>query len=1329
MEVGEEAYAFPLAHIERMCDLAPEDIVQVEGRQHFWHEGQHVGLVAASQLLNRPASQSSGETLKVVVIRERDAVYGVAVERFIGERTLVVLPLDERLGKVQDISAGALLDDGSVVLIVDVEDMLRSVDKLLNTGRLERKQELAELLQTLQVGCGAIHEGARATVRADDASQDAIVVCIERLLQARTCGGMIADIELSGDVCAIVPSRTSPALPRSPSTRARASTRMDLPAPVSPVSTVIPVPNSTSTWSTMAKFLTWRLVSIGLVCVLRVRHALATVATPMQLRAQDLVVVVARWVDQADALLCVTHQQPIFRQQFADRVAIDGNLRLGVGALHNLHLNLHGRGHYDRSIAERVRADWHQHDCIKRGFDDRAAAAQRVGGRTGRRCDDQPVAGMRVYQPAADACFEIHHAETHLRDGDGPQRMVEHTVYGECRPDPEALNLRGAVFQSFDGAGVVTNEAYDFKGNLLRSTRRLAADYRTIPDWSGDVLLDEEAFAGEIAYDALNRPIALTMPDTSIVRPGFNEAGLLQRLDVKLPAQADDGDASWNAFVTDIAYNARGQRTVLRYGNGVATRYRYDAETFRLVTLYTRRHESFSADCGGPPPPPRYPAPETAPQGQPCGLQNLHYTYDPVGNLTHVRDSAQQTLFFRNHRVEPTAEFTYDAVYRLIEASGREHLGQSGMGVPLPPVPSSPSDAPRVNLQHPGDGNAMGRYVQRYVYDQVGNLLQMIHRGTDPGHPGWTRGYEYSEPNPLDPGKPSNRLSATSVGLQPRSGYEHDAHGNITAMPHLSLMAWDHRDRLSATTRQVVNGDGLPETTYYTYDAGGQRVRKVTVEALTPEQAAAGMQPRRKAQTISLNGFETCREYAGDGVNVIFERDTLHVMDDQQRIAMVESRTSRNEPMTHRLVRYQLGNHLGSACLELDADARIISYEEYFPYGSTSYQAMAANIETPKRYRFTGKERDSETGFNYHARRYYAPWLGRWTSADPAQTRGQMSYGLNSYDYAAGSPTGLTDDSGLDADSPSIDLEDVIAAESRQAAFDAGKDMQQEYGNKRLLGAEGKAKTRLSSEQGRKTMQKLQENLAEGSKLNRYPGASRRLVPEVNIKEGVIRAAGGNPKPGGRNPDLVVTKSEMPGKDAPKEWRSLEGKGTDVLEKKTYDVKVGGDYVRDKPGFRAQTGLDVKEVRPFSKTTLDLGPTAKQAKVLPPVSPSTGSKLGKLAKKGAKVIPFVGMGAGAYAMYDALEKGDYGTAALEAVGFVPVLGDYVDLLRLSTDVGSEIGSGAYDLLHPGRGALNKIGGRWVRVKEAGIEGFFEIRDDESGEILKVTRNPWKYRSL
>ncbi len=136
--VGGEAYAFPLAHIERTLEVDAEQIVQIEGRQHFWHEGRHIGLVAASQLLNRPAGQDEQARLPVVVIRERERLYGVAVERLVGERVLVVMPLDARLGKVQDISSGALLDDGSVVLIVDVEDLLRSLEKLLSSGRLER---------------------------------------------------------------------------------------------------------------------------------------------------------------------------------------------------------------------------------------------------------------------------------------------------------------------------------------------------------------------------------------------------------------------------------------------------------------------------------------------------------------------------------------------------------------------------------------------------------------------------------------------------------------------------------------------------------------------------------------------------------------------------------------------------------------------------------------------------------------------------------------------------------------------------------------------------------------------------------------------------------------------------------------------------------------------------------------------------------------------------------------------------------------------------------------------------------------------------------------
>ncbi|MGF6591528.1 hybrid sensor histidine kinase/response regulator [Pseudomonas sp. 2835] len=160
VEVGAEAYAFPLAHIERTLELPAEAIVQIEGRQHFWHEGRHIGLVAASQLLNRPPSQGEGQSIKVVVIREREMLYGVAVERLIGERVLVVMPLDARLGKVQDISAGALLDDGAVVLIIDVEDLLRSVEKLLSTGRLER----------IERGQRSVREAARKRVLVVDDS-------------------------------------------------------------------------------------------------------------------------------------------------------------------------------------------------------------------------------------------------------------------------------------------------------------------------------------------------------------------------------------------------------------------------------------------------------------------------------------------------------------------------------------------------------------------------------------------------------------------------------------------------------------------------------------------------------------------------------------------------------------------------------------------------------------------------------------------------------------------------------------------------------------------------------------------------------------------------------------------------------------------------------------------------------------------------------------------------------------------------------------------------------------------------------------------------------
>src|SRR5205085_11109913 len=103
-DIGGEPYAFPLAYIVRTLRLPKEDIELLEGRQHFRFEDRHVGLVSAHQVLGRGESQASGGMVSVIVIGDAQRTYGLVVDRFIGERELVVQPLDPRLGKVKDIA-------------------------------------------------------------------------------------------------------------------------------------------------------------------------------------------------------------------------------------------------------------------------------------------------------------------------------------------------------------------------------------------------------------------------------------------------------------------------------------------------------------------------------------------------------------------------------------------------------------------------------------------------------------------------------------------------------------------------------------------------------------------------------------------------------------------------------------------------------------------------------------------------------------------------------------------------------------------------------------------------------------------------------------------------------------------------------------------------------------------------------------------------------------------------------------------------------------------------------------------------------------------------
>jgi RHS repeat-associated protein len=594
---------------------------------------------------------------------------------------------------------------------------------------------------------------------------------------------------------------------------------------------------------------------------------------------------------------------------------------------------------------------------------------------------------------------------------------VQATLYGDEATHAETrLNLRGKPLLQCDTAGLVVSadvnpetlelEAYDFKGNPLRTTRRLAREYKENIDWrqvdwsavTGALSANqfqmanllqpfasmlEEAFTASVTYDALNRPVTSTSPDNSVYRPTFNEANLLDKVEVKLRGQtvAD--------FVINIDYNEKGQRKLIVYKNGARTEYEYDRLTFRLSEMKTTRPAGSNGLAS------------QVFKGSTI-IQNVQYTYDPAGNITRIEDRALKTVD-HGGPVPPVCEYTYDAVYRLVEAKGREHIAQTALVTDPPHPPNCDRrDFHFAGMQaHPNDLQALRNYTEIYEYDQVGNF-KSLHHSANSGT--WKRTYGYEHDSLFNDGKKSNRLTKTELGngISYTETYTYadssgrDVHGCMTAINDMK-MAWDFKDQL----QRVSLGDcGVA---YYVYDATGQRVRKVI------EQNGV-----RQKERLYLGGYEIYREFNGNVANVKLERATLHVMDDKQRIALVETKSVENGNAINAptpLQRYQLSNHLGSASLELNHLAQLISYEEYHPYGTTAFQAMDSAAEVSlKQYRYTGMERDEESGFSYHTARYYLPWLGEWLSADPISIKG----GINLYSYCSNNPVIRTDLEGTD---------------------------------------------------------------------------------------------------------------------------------------------------------------------------------------------------------------------------------------------------------------------------------------------------------------------------
>lgn len=551
--------------------------------------------------------------------------------------------------------------------------------------------------------------------------------------------------------------------------------------------------------------------------------------------------------------------------------------------------------------------------------------------------------------------------EVRLLEGD-TEKVVQRTEYGESVPNPSA-NVRGRPWKIYDGAGILT-QTFDTSGNPRFMARQLAVGYRDTIDWSTSPILDPMVWVTSIQLDAVSRPVEVTHPNGTIIHRAYGRNGLLS----KVWAQYADEQAE-TQLVESIAYDPKGQRTLVAYGNGITTRYEYDALTFKLRSTDTVRGQGLPND--------NLRSPDTR-----IEVQKLRYVYDPVGNVIHIRDAAQQRIFNVNTLIDANADYRYDATYRLVEANGREHRGDN--------KPTSWDDAPRTSA---ADFHDLRRYTEHYTYDVAGNLTELVH-ATSTGV-GWTRRCTYSDPSQLEPGQfMSNRLTSTELGSGVAQTFTYDAQGNMHTLAPVEYMEWDYMGHLAASRRQRVLA-GAGEITYYVYDGNGQRIRKITNRA----GASIDTTSRRK-ERIYLGDFEIYREFEAFG-DATFTRSTVHIADERGRFGLIDDDSS------EKIIRYQLRDHLGSAIVELDAQAKLLSYEEYYPYGSTALLLMESS-KPPKRYRYTSKERDEETGLLYFGARYYAPWIARWTSCDPKRSNG----GLAAYLYCSGNPISRLDPDG-----------------------------------------------------------------------------------------------------------------------------------------------------------------------------------------------------------------------------------------------------------------------------------------------------------------------------
>ncbi|MEY1423325.1 RHS repeat-associated core domain-containing protein [Morganella morganii] len=521
-------------------------------------------------------------------------------------------------------------------------------------------------------------------------------------------------------------------------------------------------------------------------------------------------------------------------------------------------------------------------------------------------------------------------------------QVTERFVYAGNSEAEKAKNLAGVCTHHYDPAGLMQTDSIALTGVPLSVTRRLLqdADNPDIavnwPESNPGSLLSAEKYITQTTADATGAVLNTTDAAGHQQKVTYDIAGLLNTSRVTVKGGAE------KIIIKSVAYSAAGQKLREEHGNGVVTTYTYEPQTQRLIAVKTE-----------------HPARKNV-------FQDLRYEYDPVGNVLCVTNSAEETRFWHNQKVVPENRYTYDTLYQLVSATGREMANAGQQSGSLPDI-------------SPFDKASYTNYTRNYIYDRAGNMTQIRHSA-----PATNNNYTTD----ITVSQRSNRAVLKTLADTPEKAEAlFTPGGQQTQLQPGQTLSWTTRGELQQVM-PVVRDGAAGDRESYRYDADSQRILKTAVQKTGN---STQIQQVIYLPGLELHSGKESYQVICAGVAGRAKVRLLHWPDGKK---------------DHQ--RFSYDNLIGSSGLETDGDGKLLSQEEYYPFGGTSVLVADADSGIDyKTHRYSGKERDA-TGMYYYGYRYYQPWAGRWLSSDPAGTVD----GLNLFRMVRNNPVTLRDDDG-----------------------------------------------------------------------------------------------------------------------------------------------------------------------------------------------------------------------------------------------------------------------------------------------------------------------------